>query len=129
MSFFDPYTAGDPNPDELNPHFVHYCIAGVLACVAAWLLLDNLMLRLVLAGVIIGLVTAISGRGVQQVDSDDPGASARASANRQPHAAPLRNQPLVAMPSAVFAEHRRTTRRAEQDPGTGRGDVAAGENT
>jgi hypothetical protein len=120
MSFLDPYTAGDVNPDELNPRFVHYCVAGIVACVAAWLLLDDLMLRLVLAGGIIGLVTAIAGRGVQQIEVDGPVAVDR---NRPTAAGPdhqrgpvrLRDQPLVAMPAGTSWEGRWAAARSRHD--------------
>lgn len=118
MSFLDPYTAGDVNPDELNPRFIHYCVAGIVACVAAWLLIDDLMLRLVLAGGVIGLITAIAGRGVQQVEVDGAVAVDRSGTSEQTQtAAPalLRNQPLVTLPTATTLQGRWTAARTRHD--------------
>ncbi|MFV0534327.1 MAG: hypothetical protein ACK5MR_11820 [Cumulibacter sp.] len=99
MSFLDPYAAGDPNPDELNPYFVHSCAAGTAACGIAWLFLDNLMVRIVLAAIIIGLLTAIAVRGVTQVVPDAPAAHERAGVTHAVGAGS--NQPLVRLPKSL----------------------------
>lgn len=118
MSFLDPYAAGDPNPDDLNPHFTLYCVAGLAACVLAWLVVDDLMLRLVLAGGIIGLITAISVRGVRQVDPDDPVGHDRLAPDQPTSAAPpvrLRNQPLVSISGGTSWEGRWAAARSRHD--------------
>ncbi|WP_134323285.1 hypothetical protein [Cumulibacter soli] len=99
MSFLDPYAAGDPNPDELNPYFVHLCAAGAAACGITWMFLDNLMVRIVLAAILIGLLTAIAVRGVTQVDPDAPAAHEREGATRA--VGPGLNQPLVRLPKSL----------------------------
>lgn len=101
MSFLDPYASGDPNPDELNPYFMHWCVAGLVASAVAWLYLDNLMVRLVLAAVVIGLITAIAVRDIRQVDPDAPVAHDRDGVLDSTSPAVAVNQPLIRMPSRL----------------------------
>lgn len=95
VSFFDPHVAGDRNPDDENPYFIHLCGLVLALCAVAWLFIDELMLRIVLAGAVIGLITAIATRGIRQVDPDGPSAGGVAADEQSARAgAPLVSDPL-----------------------------------
>lgn len=99
MSFFDPHVAGDRNPDEENPYFIHICALVLVMCAVVWLFVDALMLRIVLAGAVIGLITAIATRGIRVVDADGPPAADRGAAQG---ASTQASTPLVGDPLRVL---------------------------